>query len=95
MCIEIDTNVQRDTQPWEATMMDETKILHPGVHVQGGLMIANFVQDTASTGDIGKVGEIQMSPTRAHVGSTQYIVQLVYTTSRCVYHNPTTLPNFC
>ena len=52
-------------------MKDGIKILYPGVHVQGGLMIANFVQDTASTGDIGKVGEIQVSPMRAHVDIKQ------------------------
>ena len=71
MCIELGTKVQRDTQQWEATMSDGSKILYPGVHVQGGLMIANFVQDTASTGDIGRVGEVQVSPMRAHAGSRQ------------------------
>ena len=71
MCIELRTKVQWDTQQWEAIMSDGTMILYPGVHVQGGLMIANFVQDTASTGDIGKVGEIQVSPMRAHVDIKQ------------------------
>ena len=56
---------------FQHTRSDGSKVLYPGVHVQGELMIANCVQDGASTGDVGRVGEVQVSPMRAHVGSNQ------------------------
>ena len=70
-CIKLRTNVGWDTQQCEATMSEGTMISYSGVHVKSGLMIAKFVQDTTSTSGIGKVGEVQVSPMRAHAGSKQ------------------------
>ena len=71
MCIELPTKVQQFPQKWEAAMSDGSKVLYPGIHVKDGLIIANFVQDSASTGGAGRVGEVQVSPMRAHAGSKQ------------------------
>ena len=71
LCIELPTKVQQFPQKWEATMKDDSNVLHPGIHVKDGLMIANFIQEGASTGDAGRVGEVQVSPMRAHAGSNQ------------------------